>query len=149
MLAIRAWNWPQICTKLVNYRFFSFLVQLFFFFFFLREKRNIHVSETSIVSSCMCSDWGLNLQPRLVPWPRKEPVTFWFAGPRPAKPQGPGLHPLYFKYKCWTAPITSLLCPVMGLGCWRKKLWIVYLFTNVECLLLNHTTIANILQDWA
>ena len=32
------------------------------------------------VASCMCPDWGLNLQPRYVPWAGIEPVTFWCMG---------------------------------------------------------------------
>ena len=53
-----------------------------------REKeraRNINAREKyRSVASCMCPDWGLNLQPRHVPWPGIEPVTLWFAGWHPA-----------------------------------------------------------------
>ena len=28
----------------------------------------------------MCSDWGVNLQPKHVPWPGIKPVTFWCTG---------------------------------------------------------------------
>ena len=66
------------------------LVYLFFFNPHLRihllvlergreRERNIDVKEKhQLIASHMCPDWGLNLQPRYVPWPRNKPMTFWY-----------------------------------------------------------------------
>ena len=35
------------------------------------------------VASCTCPNWGLNPQPRHIPWPGIEPATFRFAGWHP------------------------------------------------------------------
>ena len=49
------------------------------------EERIIVVREKHwLVASYMCSDWGLNLLPRYVPWPGVELATFCFVGWRPA-----------------------------------------------------------------
>ena len=44
-----------------------------------KRRRNIHVrGRDQLVASRMNPDWGPSLQPKLVPWPRLEPLTFWF-----------------------------------------------------------------------
>ena len=50
-----------------------------------REKeRNIDGKEKhQLVASLMCPDWGLNPQPRHVPWPGLKPMTFQFIGQCP------------------------------------------------------------------
>ena len=45
-------------------------------------KGNIHAREKYWkVASPTCPSWGLNLQPRHVPWLGIKPTTFWFTGP--------------------------------------------------------------------
>ena len=46
------------------------------------RERNIDVREEHwLLASCMCPNWGINPQPRHVPWPGIKPMTFWFTGP--------------------------------------------------------------------
>ena len=45
------------------------------------RERGIHMREQhGLVASHMCSDWGLNPQPRHVPWLGIKPSAFWYMG---------------------------------------------------------------------
>ena len=67
----------QVIVKVLAH----FLKRFYLFIFRLRKRGGGREGEKhQSVASCMHPDWGLNLQPRNVPWPGIELVTFCFAG---------------------------------------------------------------------
>ena len=70
--------------------------------------------------------WGPGLQPRHVPWPGIEPVTFWFAGQ----------HPTYWATPVWAKTILSLpLYPVSFLLPFHIYTYLI-LFLNLLLFIL-------------
>ena len=93
------------------------------------RERDIAVRNTDVRgkhwlgSSSMWPDWGLNLQPRFVPWLRIEPVSFYCMGGCFTNwASWPGLSTFLFRKKLFTVdysynfksyiffPITTFLC---------------------------------------
>ena len=61
-----------------------------------REKHGCEREASTPVSSHAHPDWGPNPQPRHVPQPGIEPVTFWFMGQHPNQPHHTGQGPTRF-----------------------------------------------------
>ena len=98
--------WTLNSVPLVLYLFFcqyhaGFFFKMLFIYFFRERGREGEreaekhqcVRETLNGSLLHTSNWGLGPQPRHVPWPRMEPVTFWIAGnAQPTELNSQGYH---------------------------------------------------------
>ena len=63
---------------------FVFNLRLFIYLFIFREGGTEGEKEGNIhVFSCVCPDWGLNSQPRHLPWSEIKPATSQFVGRNP------------------------------------------------------------------
>ena len=59
-----------------------------------------------LVASHTHPDWGLNPQPRYVPWPGIKPATFWCTGRHSNQPCHPARANLTFKWPKWSTFMT-------------------------------------------
>ena len=67
------------------------------------RERNIDVKEKQwLLASCTCPSWGLNRQPRYMPWLGIQPTIFWYMGQLSSQlTHWPGFHFLRLSTVQW------------------------------------------------